>query len=378
MKVLYISNSTAMSGAPKALLNLATGFVHAGGEAAVVLPDRKGPLFDKLEKAGIKCYSGPEYGLSIWPVCINPIKRKKRLKALEDRSEVIRFVDSVIYDFAPDIVHTNVGPLDIAVESCRNRNIPHVWHLREYQDLDFGMTFYPSRERFEELLHFTGNHNIAITEDIFRHWNLRPSDKVIYDGLPDVSTGKTLLKEKYFLYAARIEKAKGFGTLAVAFRRFHRQRKDFKLVVAGRSCGLYGFFWKCWCRIVMPREAVKFVGAVSDVDKLMNRASALIVPSRCEAFGFSTAEAMQNDCLVIGRNTGGTKEQFDNIVRISGGEGALRFSSTKELLREMKVAISGDDFSEMRDRAARTVAQMYGFNDYISNILSFYNSILQK
>lgn len=39
---------------------------------------------------------------------------------------------------------------------------------------------------------------------------------------------------------------------------------------------------------------------------------ALIVPSPFEAFGLITAEAMFNKCLVIGRDTAGTKEQFDN------------------------------------------------------------------
>lgn len=44
----------------------------------------------------------------------------------------------------------------------------------------------------------------------------------------------------------------------------------------------------------------------------MNRATALIVPSPFEAFGLITAEAMFNKCLVIGKDTAGTKEQFDN------------------------------------------------------------------
>ena len=44
----------------------------------------------------------------------------------------------------------------------------------------------------------------------------------------------------------------------------------------------------------------------------MSKALALFVPSSFEGFGFITVEAMFCGCLVIGRNTGGTKEQFDN------------------------------------------------------------------
>lgn len=57
---------------------------------------------------------------------------------------------------------------------------------------------------------------------------------------------------------------------------------------------------------------VVFLGMRKDIYSLMKDAMALIVPSYWEGFGFITTEAMFNGCLVIGRNTSGTKEQFDN------------------------------------------------------------------
>lgn len=57
----------------------------------------------------------------------------------------------------------------------------------------------------------------------------------------------------------------------------------------------------------------------------MSKAQALIVASRFEGFGFITTEAMWNDCLVIGKNIAGTKEQFDNGVAETGHEIGLRF-----------------------------------------------------
>lgn len=378
MKVLYISNSSQMSGAPAALFNLVKGFAGKGGEAAVILPDDKGPLFKKLNDAGISCYIGPSYRLTIYPKCLNPLKRSRRMAELKDRSKVIAFIGRIMDEFQPDIVHTNVGPLDYALELCRQRNIPHVWHLREYQDKDFGMTFYPSKERFRELIHSQWNHNIAITQGIFNHWELGHNDRVIYDGVYDEIPVPVEMKEKYFLYAARLEKAKGFAQLARAFRKFVKVRPDFSLKVAGESCGLYGLFWKAYCKLAIPKGSVQFLGVRDDVGALMDRAAAIVVPSRFEGFGFSTAEAMLHSCLVIGRDTAGTKEQFDNALRISGMEVGFRFKSLKSLLKQMNAVASGDDFSKMRAAGRMAVVESYGTDRYVSQVMSYYSSICTK
>ena len=85
----------------------------------------------------------------------------------------------VIDDFKPDIVHLNVGPLDISVDECIARGIPHIWHLREFQS---GMRFWPSEREFRRKILRDGNWNIAITRCVGDYWNLRDCDEVIYDG----------------------------------------------------------------------------------------------------------------------------------------------------------------------------------------------------
>lgn len=376
MKVLYISNSTQMSGAPAALFNLVKGFVKNGGEAAVVLPDKEGPLFRKLEDIGIKTFVGPTYRLTVYPKCLNPFKKKRRMADLKDKGKVTEFLENVIDEFKPDIVHTNVGPLDYALGICRKRNIPHVWYLREYQDKDFGMTFYPSKERFLELIHSQGNYNIAITQGIFAHWDLGHNDRVIYDGIyEDVPDAVNTEREQYFLYAARIERAKGLGSLARAFRKFYKVRPDFNLLVAGKSCGLYGLFWKTYCKVCLPSGAVQFLGVRDDVGDLMERATALVVPSRFEGFGFSTAEAMLHSCLVIGRDTAGTKEQFDNALRISGMEVGFRFNSQRTLLKQLYAASSDEDFDKMREGGRKAVLKNHSVQRYVSQVTNYYSEI---
>lgn len=399
-----------MSGAPAALMNLVKDLRGLGHVCGVVLPARKGPLVKKLKELDIPTFTEQHYDLSIYPRCINPFKRRRRLRRLQDRSLISSYLNYVIEEFRPDIVHTNVGPLDIAAELCRQKGIPHVWHLREYQDLDFGMKFYPSREKFMELIHGDWNRCIAITQDIFKHWQLRLCDRIIYDGVFDErslpmepldihanpvmhSAQNTDCKGsgtsgRYFLYAARIEKAKGFDILARAFRRFAQENEDVTLTVAGRPCGFYAFRWKMYCRLHIPKGRIRFIGQSDKVAELMRGAAATIVPSRYEAFGFTTAEAMLNGCPVIGRNTAGTREQFDNGLRQTGREIGIRFGEAgtkkvsklaRELLEKMKFVADSQNsamLAAMRTAAREVAARNYGSHRCAQQVEEFYKEIL--
>ena len=400
MKILFISNSSQLSGAPAALLHLVLALKDLGHECAVMLPDAKGPVQKKLKDAEIQMFTEQKYGLSIYPRCINPFKRRKRLEKLQNRDLLLSYVGYVLDCFKPDIVHSNVGPMDFAAEVCRLRSIPHVWHLREYQDLDFKMKFYPSPEKFSEMIHGDWNRCIAITADIFRHFNLRLCDRVIYDGVFDegdfVPEGQKLIKagespevqEKYFLYAARIEKAKGFDILARAFRKFTAENDGWKLVVAGRPCGFYALRWKLFCRRTLPKGSVKFLGQSDRVKELMRGAAATVVPSRYEAFGFTTAEAMLQGCTVIGRDTAGTKEQFDNGLRQTGREIGLRFGADtamkkSELVGELALKLNevakglGDkELDAMHAAARKVVVDNYGARRCARQVEDYYKEIL--
>ena len=81
MRILYISNSTKISGAPSVLLNLIQD-LHERHEIAVILPDVDGPLHRKLKDIGVKCYTEKPYGLTVWPRVINPLKMVRRLGSL--------------------------------------------------------------------------------------------------------------------------------------------------------------------------------------------------------------------------------------------------------------------------------------------------------
>ena len=384
MRILYISNSTSGGGAPTSLFNLLS-VLNTKHEIAVVMPSDKGMLYDMTEKLGIKSYTAKPYCLDVWPKVFNPIKLIKRLYSLYlNQTEVRAYIGAVIDEFKPDIVHTNVGPLAIAVHECAKRGIPHVWHMREYQDKDFGMRFFPSKSIFRKMILQEGNYNLSITQDIFRHWNLRKGvDEVIYNGIrrSDTEVVPYVSQQPYFLYVARIEASKGLMTLLRAFRLYNKNGGTRRLLIVGKPCGLYSFWCKAYVRLTGLRKSVSFAGYRTDIYSLMTGAEAFVMTSLSEGFGLTTAEAMLNRCLVIARNTAGSKEQLDRGFALTGSEIGLRFDTYTQLashLHSIESEKNASIFESMKVHAFNTVDELYTVGSYASKVEEFYNKVLRS
>lgn len=377
MRILYISNSTKVSGAPAVLLNLIQDLCDRH-EIAVILPDTDGPLYHRLREMGVKCYADVPYGLTVWPRVINPLKLLRRLRTLIfGLPSVRRYVGEVIDDFKPDIVHLNVGPLDISLDECLSRGIPHIWHLREFQS---GMTFWPSKKEFRRKILVSGNWNIAITRCVADYWNLRECDQVIYDGVRmDYDQMPRSTDDRYFLFVGRVERNKGLLELLKAFRRYRKSGGDAVLKVAGRSSAMYGLLCKAYIRIYAMKPYVEFLGSRDDVPELMNGALALVVASRTEGFGLAAVEAMSQGCVVIGNDTTGMKEQFDIGKDFTGDEIGLRYSGISQLTQALHLAASENvDFLAMRERARLAVLNKYQVAKMVGSIEDFYLKVLNR
>lgn len=388
MKVLFWTHSSGkrgMYGGDVCLLNLAKE-LNKTIDVAVAFPS-EGMLVDAMRKAGVKVYVlRSRYGLTTFP---NPkyvpwYKYPVRLfKQMVRRRIAMYYLDRLVREYQPDIIHTNVGPLDHAHFIAAKHGIPHVWHLREYQDKDFNMHFIPSMRKFRKLIKHPNNHCITITKDIFRHFNLDEArDCVIYDGVFEAKgENKKADKQPYFLFVGRLEAAKGLDTLIEAYTSYIRQGGTYKLLVAG---GVNNPDHVEHCRQMVSEagldEKVDFLGFRSDCYDLMAHASALIVPSHFEGFGFITAEGMYNNCLVIGRDTAGTKEQFDNGLALTGQEIALRFTTNEQLTRHLlDVEHNGQAYyADMIARAFTTVNHLYTLDEDARQVKQFYNKVLHQ
>jgi len=384
MKVLYISHSVDRYGATIALLNIMREMVKRGVEVSLMCSSDKGFLVDEVRKVnGIKVY--PMFGYP--SMLLFPGVKMDRLQYV--KYWIGRAVKCTMFQWRtykliksvrPDIVHCNSAVNDYALLGCKLMHTPHVWHAREYIDKDFGCRVFPSMSCLRWKLSLEFNHTIAITKGVFEHYGLSTSkDTIIYDGVIDEHTESVKLADtpfafQYFLFVGTMGEGKGVHCVVEQFSKFAERNTDVHLVLA---CGYDendDYYKRCVKLGELVADRIHFVGYRTDVYQLMAGAIALVMPSMFEGFGFTTAEAMYNGTLVIGRNTAGTKEQFDIGLEQTGNEIGLRFDSDDEMPLLMKRALT-EDFSEMRKRARRVVVDNYTTQKSADKLFLFYECL---
>ncbi len=390
MRILYIVNPGSekrIYGSHKALFNLINGIVEDPGITIAAVFPREGVFSKKLEDIGIRCYIPNRYRLTISPSMVLNISLIKRVliffRMIYERFRIQKDLQKIIDDFKPDIVHTNVGPLDIANHVCKKKNIPHVWHLREYQGNKSSiLTPFPSKNAYLKKIHSVNNYMIAITKGVFDHFDLKEKDRIIYDGVFDKKESNNCKvnnsNKDYFLFVGRIDENKDILFLLRSFIEYIHNGGTAKLLLAGAApSSRYLKLCKNLINKNNLRNKIFFLGFRNDIYELMQNSKALIVTSLFEGFGFITAEAMYNRCLVIGRDLTGTKEQFDNGLQITGQEIASRFTNENELTQCLHKAESYREDTTI-ENAFNVVNTLYTNQEHCKKIISFYTEILNK
>lgn len=387
MNVLYIISSTAtQGGSTKAFLSMVAGLKERGGvNASAICPD-DGPATAILKSMGIKTYIA-HYRTHIYPQC-----RTLREKAL--------FLPKLLYHYCLnkhaekkvlsicraerfDLIHSNVSVVDIGYNVAKKLNIPHIYHIREYQDLDFGMKIIPSKKRFIE--HLRSGHAICITRNIQKHFELNDdSSRVIYDGVKPASAVRYCPEKKsYFLFVGRLQPSKGIEDVINAYSAYHaRNVRPLKLLVAGMP--LTDDYRKKLEELVSAaglNDDVRFLGVRSDIDDLMSHADAVIMASHSEGFGLVTVEAMYNGTLVLARDCAGTHEQIVNGREVSGDEIALSWNTVEELtalMEKIGMTTNPEIYRNMIERSQYVVSHLYSIEKNVDETYKYYHHILQS
>lgn len=356
MKVLFLIHDTAISGAALSLFNLLEGLKAKGIDIHVAGPCCTEAYMVRIEKIGAKYYE-VHPAMSVMPPAKSLRNKvgflKNYFRLFKKKSCYYKELDRLVKEIQPDLIHTNVGVLHEGLKVAQKYGIPHVIHLREYQDLDFNWNFYPSKKRFEKMLRTTNV--ICISEDIRSYFNLQdyPSCKTIYNGiLSESEASYNPQKEKYFMTATRISPEKDIPMAIKAFSLFSHDHGDYVLRVFGDGAEVYKKELKDLVIYLGIEDKVVFEGYKSNIPYYLERAMGLIVSSRNEGFGRMSAEALMKGCALIGRNSGGTKEimnavpsfpfedekgcadQINNVVSLQ--QGAL----DNQLLMSQKKALS--------------------------------------
>ena len=156
----------------------------------------------------------------------------------------------------------------------------------------------------------------ATKKEIVDHLGV-DSDKVIvtYEGIDQklaISSQKSVVKGKYFLYVGNAYPHKNLERLLEAFKTLN---SNVNLVLVGKE----DYFHKRLkekVRKMKLADKVVFLQNVSDEElaSLYKNAIALIVPSLMEGFGLPAMEAMANKCLVLASDIPSLKEICGDVA----------------------------------------------------------------
>ena len=380
IKVLYILHSTIMGGATIVLLNLLKELKARDCITPVIIvPDNGNDDFkERISELGIKVCVAPIVS-SIYPFSLGGFQITQSITYLRKihgmvvmKRKSLSALQEIVKKECPDIIHTNPGVVQEGFFCAQKNHIPHVWHIREYQRKDFKWIPFPSFGHLKSLLR--KSNVITITDDLMGEYDLSGFARVrtIYDGVfHNADTYLDYPKEKFFLCASRLSEEKNIKDVVLAFASFYKENTNFKLVLLGFGPEEYKRELVEISEKYNCKNAVEFKGYVTNVQDYMRKATALVVASNYEGFGLMTAEAAFSGCLIIGRNTGGTKE----ILKETGG---LLFNSTTELQERMHevAGMSDAEYMKITKKAQGRAVSLFSIEHSADAVSEMYRQML--
>lgn len=383
MKVLYIIGQSCEGGATTAILNLMKELKERIDIVGAVYSNR-GPASYQCEELGVKCFYTPlpfasyPVSSSFIDLLLYPIRC---LRTLIQTIISLFFLLNLAKKLQPDLIHTNIGPIRVGFRIAKRLKIPHVWHIRERQQ-EFDIFPFPSESYYLKLLKDNINYSVAITKSIAEYHQLSPTHSmVVYDGV--VNNIRPIINwspENYILFVGAVRPSKGIDSLIRVFCQIADRVENLSLFIAGR--GEKPFVEQLMNQIKESglEDRIVFLGQRSDIPELMSKSKGVVVPSIFEGFGFVTTEAMYYGSIVIGRNTGGTKEQFDSGHSIWGIEIGIRYENESELAQAIIEVCKKPkrDYEEMITVAQETVIKLYSKQTHAENMMHIYNKILNN
>ncbi len=312
MKVCLIAAcpGTDMRGGPRSLLETIDALKKRGVECFVLVP-ASGRLLEELNIRGI-------------PAAVIPYKRWvenlnypawKRLRKVGWNLFMAVAIARQIRQWQCDIIYTNTISIGVGALAALLLGKRHVWHIREFiyedhaQAFDFGRNF--TLKLVDRLSQVCIVNSQAVAQKYEQF--ITPSKlKVVYQAVSVTSsTSAVILPAKTnfrcIIVGALVEGKRQEDAIK-AIAHLVQTGISVELDIVGNGDYQYQQYLQAIAAENLLEQHIRFVGYVDNSFGLMQSADAILVCSRCEAFGRVTVEGMRAGKPVIGARSGGTQE----------------------------------------------------------------------
>lgn len=313
MEVLFITHYDDLLGANRSMVQLITELREYGVNPTVLISTRhaESPLKQMLDSLNISSISAD----------FRIFKHTNRIKLLPSLllSRIQNWlVSRKFYGQHFDIIHSNSSIIDIGKRIAQITGGKHVWHLREFGDLDYKYIT-PISKQLQSYFYGGYNHFIAISNKIRNHFLPYLSGQdidLIYNGLQDpglkhIGSSDGIVR---FCIVGFLHENKRQKDIAMALDEIVNRRKitNVHLTIVGGGDPLYKKSIEEYILTHNLSDYIELSGVRNDVPEMLQEMDVGIIASSNEAFGRVTIEYMMSNLAVIASDGGANLEIVDD------------------------------------------------------------------
>ena len=317
MRVLIASHSAGLrGGAERCVSELATALRADGRVEPIITMPMRGELTLALEASGVETRVMPAPTWLVdpspaWPH--DPLRGARRLKRLATSLRAVPEWNALLREARPDVVMSSTTVSPTAAIASRRAGIPHVWWIHEFTTLDHGKRYALGEPTSQRMIGALSEHvaiNSGVVADHYSPPIPRAKVTVVELGVePNPVSANTPSRERLnALLLGRKAPAKGCETAIAAIAALRDHDVDVQLRMVGPT--IPGYAETLWflARDLDVLDSVEFIEYAPDPTTHLEWSNVVMVPSRGEAFGRVTVEALKSGRPVVGARAGATAD----------------------------------------------------------------------
>lgn len=377
IRVLFVTNYKQLYGANHSLLQMILELREKGVVPTVLLPPED-TLPDNDLEVELDCHGIPYVET---PVRLDKHRDWKKVVANYFLAIICREkAYAAVRDLGFDLIHSNSSTMSVGAYIARKLKKPHIWHLREFGDLDYGLKT-PFGKWFQKKIYGGNNTFIAISKKIKEHYKKfigLQKIKLVYNGIKPSPKRVPELKDRVdFCIVGLIHPQKGHMELLEAANELVNSRniRNIHINIIGSGYQPYIDSLSKYIKDMKLTEYVTMLGRRNDVPELLTKMDVGVMASSHEAFGRVTVEYMMAGLPVIASDGGANTEIIENEV-----SGLIYKSGDPQSLADKMALLASDSdlrqsYGENGSELAEKKFSSKANSDAVYNI---YKEILHK
>ena len=335
-KVLFVSHEAGIGGSTVSLVSLIQGLNKIDKvNIKVIIPNSKEEKAERLLEENEIEYEKIKYRRN-FKFIAEKYSLKFRIFDILNALSVFSLYHYIKKEKI-DIVCSNSTGVDVGARAARMAKVPHIYYIREMMELGLSCE-YRNKYRMRKLLE-KSEYAIFISKAVEEYYKSKyclQNTSQFYNGFVVEDyyiQGHDILadKEIRFIQVGEFSEGKGvFNTIEMLQHLNEAGIRNWRMEFVGKGSDDNIHQMQNLISQYHMESQITIGNFCLDMKEKLSEKDILIMNSRAEGFGRVTVEGMLAGCLVIGRNSGGTKEIIENQVN------GILFENEKDFIDIMK------------------------------------------